>query len=273
MKSFRPHFYLAGIVTVFLLSVICTYAIVGSAQQQTPEQVSPVTTNQDQFQASERLAWETASQSAASESATGSASASAAPEAKYTFKQGLATVFWVGETASIDNGQIANLMSAWDHRWQEHFGGVDDPDDRCGFQPCSFEPLENPFYVALPYNDLTVDGQRKASAADVPWFDEYQDNKSLLKNRWVEVVFADKRCYGQWQDVGPFESDDFAYVFGSATEQKNKQGVQAAIDLSPALRDCLAMTTNEVVAWRFVEDHQVPKGPWLKTVTITPVRW
>ena len=62
-----------------------------------------------------------------------------------SWKSALATVFWVGETETQDNDHIANFKSAWDARWVEHFGAIDDPHNRCGYEPRRLQPKENPF--------------------------------------------------------------------------------------------------------------------------------
>ena len=36
----------------------------------------------------------------------------------------------------------------------------------------------------------------------------------MCKNRWVRLSRGGKTCYAQWEDVGPFVSDDAAYVNG-----------------------------------------------------------
>jgi hypothetical protein len=187
---------------------------------------------------------------------------------EFNWKPAIATVFWVGEASSDDNGHIANFASAWDRHWLENFGGVDDPEDRCGFHPCGFTPKENPFYVALPYDDMTEDGAKKATAALIPW--KGPPRKSALKNRWIAVRADGRTCYAQWQDVGPFESDDADYVFGDAREPRNKQITGAGIDLSPAVKDCLQVQPVSHVAWRHVDDKDVPDGPWRKIVTTRP---
>lgn len=183
-----------------------------------------------------------------------------------TWKRGIATVFWVGEGEGEDNGFISNVPSAWDEDWMEHYGGVDSRDNRCGFQPCAFVPKENPFYVALPYNDLEDDGRKKANAVGIPWNDP-SATKSVLKNRWIEVRHEGTVCYGQWQDVGPFEEDDIEYVFGDAPNPKNQYGEKAGIDLSPALADCLGVDGSDGVQWRHVEFKNVPTGDWTQIIT------
>ena len=188
-------------------------------------------------------------------------------------RQGRATVFWAGEEANEKNVFIANHASVWDANWQEHYGGVDDPVSRCGYKPCAFSPAENPFYAALPYNDLDKEGKRKESAAGIPWFLEEMDKKSVLKNRWIEVMYRGAACYGQWEDVGPFEEDDFEYVFGDAGKPKNTWGAGAGIDLSPAMRDCLKLEGNDMVVWRFVGEGDVSEGPWKEIVTTRDVGW
>lgn len=186
------------------------------------------------------------------------------PESRW--KRGIATVFWVGEGEDEDNGYISNVPSAWDEEWMTHYGGVDSRENRCGFQPCAFVPKENPFYVALPYNDLDDDGDKKANAVRIPWNDP-SVSRSVLKNRWIEVRHLGKTCYGQWQDVGPFEEDDIEYVFGTEQNSKNTQGEKAGIDLSPALAECLAIDGSDAVQWRHVESTQVPQGDWTKIIT------
>lgn len=192
---------------------------------------------------------------------------STAPQAgRAGWKAAIATVFWVGEEAGEENGFIHNKSSAWDVDWEIHFGGLDDPDNRCGFLPCGFTPKENPFYIALPYNDLDINGDRKPDARFIPWNDVTAE-KSVLKNRWIEVYANGKSCYGQWEDVGPFGEDDVTYVFGTATAPKNTIGQKAGIDLSPALRDCLGVGGSSDVLWRHVQTSAVPAGPWKQIVT------
>ncbi len=182
------------------------------------------------------------------------------------WKAAIATVFWVGEGATSDNGFIHNAESAWDGEWMTHFGGVDDPGNRCGFLPCGFMPKENPFYIALPYNDLDDRGNRKSDARVIPWNDPGAE-KSVLKNRWIEVRVDQTSCFGQWQDVGPFYEDDAAYVFGTAITPKNVSGEKAGIDLSPALATCLSIDGSDEVVWRHRSVNQVPQGAWKDTIT------
>ena len=104
----------------------------------------------------------------------------------------VATVFWVGEGASAKN-PVHNRASAWDENWKANFGGTDDPDARSGWNPLGFAPKMNPFYVALPYNDLARGGGHRVEASEViPWFwRDYRGNGiSVCKGRWV----ATRRC-------------------------------------------------------------------------------
>lgn len=196
----------------------------------------------------------------------------AAPRGEY--KSTITTLFWVGEKADASNDYIANDESYWDEEWQEHFGGVDDPLYRCGYHPCMFTPRENPFYVALPYGEFKEGSSRyKTSAAQVPWASVGNTPRPLLKNRWVEVRYGTQTCYGQWQDVGPGESDDFAYVFDSAAMPQNSFGLRAGLDISPALWTCLGLETNATTSWRFIEERHVPEGPWKDIVTTSGITW
>lgn len=169
----------------------------------------------------------------------------------------ITTVFWVGEQAGPDNGYISNADSAWDEMWLEH------------------SPKENQFYVALPYTDFDENG-RKQNAKNIPWYDATlakQDNYSFVKNRWVEIKNSQgKSAYAQVEDAGPYESDDFAYVFGSAAP-KNKIGAGAGLDVSPAVKNYLGLTGLDKTSWRFVDKTQVPDGPWKQTITESNCFW
>lgn len=187
------------------------------------------------------------------------------PRTEASWKPARATVFWVGESEGADNGFIHNRSSAWDVDWEQHFGGYDDPECREGFHPCGFAPNENPFYVALPYNDIAADGGHKKD----PRLPKGEDRAwvSDLKDRWIAVRAQGVTCYAQWEDVGPFGEDDIEYVFGDATIPLNAQGERAGIDLSPAVRDCLKVGGLSDVEWRHVEASDVPPGPWREIVT------
>lgn len=110
---------------------------------------------------------------------------------KYPVHQNITTtMFWVGEPADSDNDYVSNLQSAWDSTWLEHYGGIDDPKSRNNFLPNGFTPHENPFYVALPYDDLDDNGMRKLDSTKVYWYDEknWNDDESIVKNRWVKIT-------------------------------------------------------------------------------------
>jgi hypothetical protein len=140
---------------------------------------------------------------------------------------------------------------------------VDDPVRRNGFEPVGFRPLQNPFYVALPYCDMQ-DGRLKAEAAKlVPWFIEAfrSATTSVCKGHWLEIRHGLKACYAQWEDVGPFRTDLAAYVFGDERPSPNLNH-GAGIDVSPAVRDYLGLGSLDLVDWRFVEQVDAPAGPW-----------
>jgi hypothetical protein len=175
----------------------------------------------------------------------------------------VATVFWVGE-APTENNPTPNYASAWDSNWTANFGGYDDPNRRDGYLPAGFTPKLNPFYVALPYNDIGKDWRHRPEASEViPWFwrDYRGDGISVCKGRWVAIHKEGRVCYAQWEDVGPFQTDHWQYVFGGEEPRDNRNG-GAGIDLSPAVRDYLQLRSGERVQWRFVEARDVPRGPW-----------
>lgn len=174
-----------------------------------------------------------------------------------------ATVFWVGEKASERN-PTPNDSSSWDPNWQINYGGVDHPARRVGYNPAGFAPRLNPFYIALPYNDISPDGEHYPEASRViPWFwRTYRGSwTSVCKGRWVAIHFRGKVCYAQWEDCGPFNTDDWQYVFKGHAPRPNRNG-NAGIDISPSVRDYLGIRSGYRVSWKFLEDYEIPQGPW-----------
>jgi len=181
------------------------------------------------------------------------------------------TYFWAGEAASADNDYIQNVSSAWQTNWQNYFGGSDDPDNRCGYNPCAFTPKENPFYFALPFGDYTTTGP-VSDLSMVYWYNSaqpMQSGQSILKNRWIQINALGKTVYAQWEDVGPFNEHDTNYVFGSAAPASTRAG----LDVSPAVRDYLGMGGSTTSSWKFVNAADVPDGPWKTTVTASGPDW
>jgi hypothetical protein len=189
------------------------------------------------------------------------AKADEAPKASnYPWHRGIVTTyFWIGR----DENSITtttNFSSAWDDKWMKNYGGSDA--NHAGLLPTKFAPTQNPFYVALPFNDIAYPDLAKKY---VPWFSSsaYHCHPyvSQCKGRWVEIRSRDsgKIVYAQWQDVGPLRTDHVTYVFG---DDKPHDFNHAGLDVSPAVRDCLGLSGLDSTDWRFVEDDEVPAGPW-----------
>ena len=177
---------------------------------------------------------------------------------RYPFKTGIVTtIFWIGEDSSH--------ASAWNENWTKSNRGADDPGKRNGFATSAHASSVNPFYVALPFNDLA----HPDKAHDwVPrsWNRPDIDGKpiSACKDRWVCIKNASGRiCYAQWEDVGPNGNDHAEYVFGP---DRPSTGNRAGLDVSPAVAQYLGHDGNSsfVTSWRFVDDEDVPPGQWLK---------
>jgi hypothetical protein len=193
----------------------------------------------------------------------------------YLHKNITSTIFWVGEKASDANNDISNSPSAWDENWKKHFGGTDTSQKRNGFYPSAFVPKENPFYIALPFNDFDKNGNRRANLQNlIPWANEkkYSDNESVCKNRWVKITKGSKTVYAQWEDVGPFKENDAQYVFGTGTPASHTNNY-SGIDASPAVRDYLGLKGIDKVDWQFVDASDVPAGPWKNIITTSQINW
>ncbi|MGA7881681.1 MAG: hypothetical protein WCD63_12530 [Terrimicrobiaceae bacterium] len=186
---------------------------------------------------------------------------------RYPWKRGIVTtVFWVGERPTARN-PVPNYKSSWDVRWAQNYGGLDNPEpsQRKNYIPAKFVPRQNPFYVALPYNDVTRGTTKPEARKAIPWFKQAfeRPGKSVLKGRWVAIKRGNRIAYAQWEDCGPFRTDHWQYVFGNQRPLANlNQG--AGLDVSPAVRDYLGMGGKDVCDWKFVEARDVPVGPWSK---------
>jgi hypothetical protein len=181
-------------------------------------------------------------------------------------KRIMTTTFWIGEDAAKNN-PVPNDKSSWDTKWETNFGGYDTPDrsQRIGFRPAGFIPRQNPFYIALPYNDINMQGTKKEARHVIPWFErEFKRcGKSVIKGRWLAIHYKGRVCFAQWEDVGPFRTDHHQYVFGNQRPSPNRNKA-AGLDVSPAVRDYLGLKGNDFTDWKFVEIHEVPRGPWTK---------
>lgn len=178
-----------------------------------------------------------------------------------------ATVFWVGEEPTERN-PVANHKSSWDSAWRENFGGFDNPDPVCrtmDFRPKTFIPRQNPFYVALPYNDVSR-GEHKAEASRViPWFRREYAGKgqSVCKGRWVQIVYNKRSCFAQWEDCGPFTTEDWPYVFGDKPPVNTQNKGRALTSPLPyatiwALREEQPLSTGAL--WNFTA-FPAARGP------------
>jgi hypothetical protein len=187
----------------------------------------------------------------------------AQPDVKYPWHtQIVTTIFWIGESPS-GNNPVPNRSSAWDSNWARNYGGSDDPGVRNGFIPAKFVPRQNPFYVALPYNDVSGGRTKSDASKIIPWFQQsfVQSGQTVLKGRWISIRHGNRICYAQWEDVGPFRSDHAEYVFGVDRPRANlNRG--AGLDVSPAVRDYLKLGSTDVTDWRFVDFEEVQPGPW-----------
>ncbi len=180
-----------------------------------------------------------------------------------------ATYFYIGELATKRN-PTPNTASSWDSMWDDNYGGFDDPNpanrDPKTYAPKGFTPQLNPFYVALPYNDIERGGPKPEAAKVIPWYRRDKDGKyeSVCRGMWVQIYYKGKYCFAQWEDCGPFNTDDWPYVFKGA-RPRNTANHGAGIDISPAVRDYLGIPGGVAkVHWRFVEFNRVPGGPWAR---------
>ena len=78
--------------------------------------------------------------------------------------------------------------------------------------------------------------------------------------RWVRITHGDFETRCQVLDVGPWNTDDDAYVLGDARPQaetgvdrRGRRTNGAGIDLFEGTWRALGMTDNDLVTWEFVD--------------------
>ena len=175
------------------------------------------------------------------------------PARAYPWKSTIVTtVFWIGNASTAHD---------WHSHWAQENGGIDGRYDLSGYASGSHASTVNPFYVALPFNDLT-----HPELADrwLPrgWLKPVRDKNgvSACEGRWIEIKNkAGRICYAQWEDVGPINTDDAAYVFGP-----NRPAASGGLDVSPAVAKYLGIDSTAITSWRFVDDDDVQPGMWLR---------
>ena len=243
----------------------------------------------------------------------------------------VSTTFWVGEifNASLSDG--SQVCSTYDAQWAASHTGISrwpSTDTGCNGSPvggcdgvssgtsygtfrCVTErrtatndyfptaqpaPLQNPFYLDLPYDDLNDSTAFTERCSVIPW--AMSDNAasganncanqdySYMKNRWVQITGPnEKTCYGQIEDAGPSSGSlyhDKDYVFGAGdarprnTQFSGDPAQGAGMDVSPALNGCLGFADldgdRDHVRWNFVDKRDVPAGPWTRVITTAQVR-
>ncbi|MDM4763265.1 hypothetical protein QT381_09625 [Galbitalea sp. SE-J8] len=205
----------------------------------------------------------------------------------------VSTTFWVGEVFDPDADDGTQVYSTYDSHWMTAYGGCDgvvvggtcSTEKRTAahdYFPTSMTPRQNPFYLDLPFDDLNDRAAHARRGAVIPWASRApyssmlrDGNASLMKNRWVELRKGSRTCFGQIEDAGPGEYDDAEYVFGTDDRRPlNARYGGAGMDVSPALNGCLGFADLDGdvdrVSWRFVDDADVPAGPWTRIVTTSP---
>src|SRR5438552_13598115 len=172
------------------------------------------------------------------------------------------TVFWVGEEAS-GNNPVPNYRSSWDFNWTANYGGTDNPDpsSRRNYIPIAFVPHQNPFYCALPYNDVTHGQFKPEGPLVIPWFKQTYTapGQSVCRHHSVAIRNGNRTCYAPWEDCGPFRTDHFQYVFGNERPKPNLNH-RAGLDVWPGVRYCVGWQQSDVTDWQFVNSQHGRSG-------------
>jgi hypothetical protein len=214
---------------------------------------------------------------------------------KYPLHTGIvSTTFWVGEIFDPTASDGSQVYSTYDTIWETHYGGCDgvlvnnvcqtEPRTAANnYFPTHMTPRENPFYLDLPFDDLNDATAYAERGSVVPWASQApyaghaaDPSVSFMKNRWVKLMMNGHTCYAQIEDAGPHDYHDAPYVFGRANPRPVSTAFNGAgMDVSPAVNGCLGYQEldgeSDVVSWQFVDDQDVPPGPWKILVTTSGV--
>ena len=210
----------------------------------------------------------------------------------------VATTFWVGEIHDASAPDGSQVFSTYDQHWWDSYGGCDGVEKVVGgvtvcateprtsandYFPTAMIPLENPFYLDLPFDDVNDEDAFARRGDVVPWatqpgYAERVDDPaaSLMKNRWVALHREGRICYAQIQDAGPAQYNDAEYVFSTQDARPaNTLYNGAGLDVSPAVNGCLGFSDldgdQDRLDWAFVEEADVPEGPWRRIITTSGV--
>jgi hypothetical protein len=177
----------------------------------------------------------------------------------------LTTEFWIGE-GSTPISSTTNVKSSWDEEWMQKNRGTDSPYNRNGYASGGHASTLNPFYCALPFNDLAFPDKAQ-NWLPHGWYRRAVEGKqvSACQHRWVEIKNSrGDICFAQWEDVGPLTYDDAEYVFGGA-RPRGLGSDRAGLDVSPAVYEYLGLSDrNRFTAWKFADESDVRPGAWLK---------
>jgi len=63
------------------------------------------------------------------------------------------------------------------------------PSARRDYIPVAYIPKQNPFYCALPYNDVTKDQFKPEAQLVIPWFKQSYTGpgQSVCRHRWIAI--------------------------------------------------------------------------------------
>ena len=167
----------------------------------------------------------------------------------------ITTVFWMS-----DDAPGFSLEKKAPHL---NKGNSDDLDNSSGYASAKHASTRNPFYVALPFNDLAYP-EKAHQWVPAGWLKPAHDGKpvSACLDRWVEIKSRTGRvCFAQWRDVGPDRADHAEYVFGS---ERPDTGNRAGLDVSPAVAKYLGVNKETITSWRFADDDDVLPGMWTR---------
>jgi hypothetical protein len=59
------------------------------------------------------------------------------------------------------------------------------------------------------------------------------NRQSVCKAKWVSIRRGNRVCYAQWEDVGPFRTDNWQYVFGNERPRPNRRAEQESMSIRP----------------------------------------
>ncbi len=179
----------------------------------------------------------------------------------------ITTEFWIGE-GSTPISSTTNVASSWDEDWRANNHGSDSPWNRNGYASGSHASTLNPFYVALPFNDLAFPDKARRWLPD-GWYLAARRMASRSPPARTAGLRSRTRAATSASRSGRMSGRYATTTRNTSSARSARSALATTMPVSTShrpWRNTLASRTKTArrPPWRFVDDEEVRPGAWLK---------